>query len=83
MFTKKLTDLGSIPSISKDYRGSLRWSLEMKSSRLVVQLDSGARPFDSVLHPDSRRLGTCPQFEIPDSVIASDSISMMDGFALN
>ena len=27
--------------------------------------------------------GTCPQFEIPDSVLASDAISMMDGFALN
>jgi hypothetical protein len=40
------------------------------------------RPFDGVLHSDSRRLATCPQFEIPDSVIASDSISMMDGFAL-
>jgi hypothetical protein len=41
------------------------------------------RAHSMVLRPDSRRLATCPRFEIPHSVIASDSISMMDGFATN
>lgn len=47
-----MMDLGSIPSISKDYRGPLRWSLEMRSSwsynLIMVLAHSIASPSNSV-----------------------------------
>jgi hypothetical protein len=50
---------------------------------VVIQLNDATRPFNGDFDTNSSWLRPCPQFEILNPVVASDPISMMNGFAIN